>query len=157
MKERAATALRPLRISHSVPNAQIAPLHNFSALGTIEANPTERLNLYVNYGGDYMGRRYFGKVGYGSPLTNMSGCNTEPLPSATVNPASAADWLYSGDARQLRGNTKDVQELSTGYWYNFYSGPMGRLRQGIQYSYFQRNIWSGAGGPTNPGRRREGH
>ncbi len=85
------------------PNAQIAVLHNFDALGTIEANPTQRLNLYLNYGGDYIGRRYFGKVGYGSPLTNMSGCNTEPLPSTTVNTwLRRRYWLYTVDARQLR-------------------------------------------------------
>ncbi len=37
-----------------------------------------------------------------------------------------------------------------GYWYNFYNGPKGRLRQGIQYSHFERDLWSGAGGITNP-------
>jgi hypothetical protein len=131
------------------PNGQIAPLHNFSALGTIEANPTARLNLYLNYGGDYVGRRYFGKTGYGSPLTNMSGCNTEPLPSATAT--NGGDGFTPSTPANCGGNNKDVQELSTGYWYNFYSGSMGRFRQGIQYSYFQRNLWSGAGGTTNPG------
>jgi hypothetical protein len=136
------------------PNGQIAPLHNFSALGTIEANPTARLNLYINYGGDYVGRRYFGKTGYGSPLTNMSGCNTEPLPSAT--PTNGGDGFSPSTPANCGGNNKDVQELSAGYWYNFYSGPMGRLRQGIQYSYFQRNLWSGAGGTTNPGGNAKG-
>jgi TolA-binding protein len=131
------------------PNGQIAPLHNFSALGTIEANPTSRLNLYVNYGGDYVGRRYFGKVGYGSPLTNMSGCNTEPLPGIAV--VNGGDGFSPSTPANCGGNNKDVQELSAGYWYNFYNGPMGRLRQGIQYSYFERDLWSGAGGTTNPG------
>ncbi len=136
------------------PNGQIAPLHNFSALGTIEANPTSRLNLYFNYGGDYVGRRYFGKTGYGSPLTNMSGCNTEPLPSATAT--NGGDGFSPSTPSNCGGNNKDVQELSAGYWYNFYSGPMGRLRQGIQYSYFERNLWSGAGGTTNPGGNAKG-
>ncbi len=131
------------------PNGQIAPLHNFSALGTIEANPTSRLNLYVNYGGDYVGRRYFGKVGYGSPLTNMSGCTKEPLPGAAA--VNSGDGFSPSTPANCGGNNKDVQELSAGYWYNFYSGPMGRLRQGIQYSYFERDLWSGAGGTTNPG------
>jgi hypothetical protein len=136
------------------PNAQIAPLHNFSALGTIEANPTARLNLYVNYGGDYVGRRYFGKVGYGSPLTNMSGCNTEPgVGTAAEN---GGDGFDPSTPSNCGGNNKDVQELSTGYWYNFYNGPMGRLRQGVQYSYFQRNLWSGAGGTANPGGNAKG-
>jgi hypothetical protein len=134
------------------PNAQIAVLHNFDALGTIEANPTKRMMLYVNYGGDYIGRRYFGKVGYGSPLTNMSGCNTEPLPTSTVNPGFGGGTGFTPATPANCGNqTKDVQELATGYWYDFYRGPMGRFRQGAQYSYFQRNIWSGAGGTTNPG------
>ncbi|HEY3990596.1 MAG TPA: hypothetical protein VGM02_14945 [Acidobacteriaceae bacterium] len=130
------------------PNAQIAPLHNFSALGTIEANPTSRLNLYVNYGGDYVGRRYFGKVGYGSPLTNMSGCNTEPGVGTTAE--NGGDGFDPSTPANCGGNNKDVQELSTGYWYYFYKGPMGGLRQGAQYSYFQRNLWSGTGGPLNP-------
>ncbi len=42
-------------------------------------------------------------------------------------------------------DTKDVQEFTAGYWYDFYRGPAGRLRQGLQYAYFQRNIWSGIG------------
>ena len=130
------------------PNAQIAPLHNFSALGTIEANPTSRLNLYFNYGGDYVGRRYFGRVGYGSPFTNMSGCNTEPPVGTTVE--NGGDGFNPSTPANCGGNNKDVQELSAGYWYNFYSGPMGRLRQGIQYSYFRRDLWSGTGGPLNP-------
>jgi len=134
------------------PNGQIAPLHNFSALATVEANPTARLNLYVNYGGDYVGRRYFGKVGYGSPLTNMSGCNTEPGPTTATNPGFGGGTGFTPSTPANCGNqNKDVQELSAGYWYNFYNGPMGRLRQGIQYAYFERDLWSGAGGTTNPG------
>jgi hypothetical protein len=134
------------------PNAQIAPLHNFSAIATIEANPTTRLNVYLNYGGDYVGRRYFGKVGYGSPLTNMSGCNTEPGPTTPANPGFGGGTGFTPSTPANCGNqNKDVQELATGYWYDIYRGPMGRLRQGAQYSYFQRNLWSGAGGTTNPG------
>jgi TolA-binding protein len=123
------------------PDAQIAPLKGFSALATLEANPTKRLNLWSNYGGDYVYRRYFGKIGYGSPLTNMSGCNTEPVPTASFTPATPANC----------GNqNKDVKEFSVGYWFNFYAGSKGKIRQGIQYSHFDRDIWSGAGGTTNP-------
>jgi hypothetical protein len=32
--------------------------------------------------------------------------------------------------------TDEKKVVTAGYWYNFPSGPMGRLRQGIQYSYF---------------------
>jgi hypothetical protein len=38
-----------------------------------------------------------------------------------------------------------VQEFTAGYWYDIYRGPAGRLRQSLQYAYFQRNFWSGIG------------
>ena len=34
----------------------LSPIHNLSGLLTLEANPSPRLALYVNYGGDYAGR-----------------------------------------------------------------------------------------------------
>ena len=132
------------------PDGQIVPLHNFSALSTVEVNPTPRLTIYTNYGGDYVFRNYFGKVGYGSRLTNMSGCNTEPLPGGAANANGGTGFSPSTPANCGNQN-KDVQEFTVGYWYDFYRGPKGRLRQGIQYSWIDRTLWSGAGGTTNPG------
>jgi len=132
------------------PDGSISPLHGFSGLSTIELNPTSRLNLYFNYGGDYIGRDYVvngtSQVGYGTYTADMSGCNVEPNPSgsnaAGFNPANPA---------HCAANNKDVQEFTAGDWYNFYNGPKGKLRMGLQYSRFQRDLWSGNGGTTNPG------
>ena len=130
------------------PDGTLSPLHGFSGLSTVELNPNKRLMVYLNYGGDYIGRDYSGTgsaaIGYGAPGAPMTGCNTEVAPSGTntggFNPSTPAN---------CKGNNKDVQEGTVGYWYNIYSGPMGRLRQGLQYSYIVRNLWSGAGGPLN--------
>ncbi len=124
------------------PDGQIDPLKAFSSISTVELQPTPRLSIYLNYGGDYVYRDYKGKIGYGSPLTNMSGCRSEPVPGGSFSPSTPSN---------CGANNKDVQEFSAGYWYNFYSGPKGRLRQGIQYAYFRRDLWSGAGSTTNPG------
>ena len=132
------------------PNGSISPLHGFSGLSTVELNPTARLNLYLNYGADYIGRDYTingtSQVGYGTRSADMSGCNVEPNPSgsnaAGFNPANPA---------HCAANNKDVQEFTAGDWYNFYKGPKGTLRMGLQYSRFQRDLWSGNGGTTNPG------
>jgi hypothetical protein len=126
------------------PDGQLALIHGFSALGTLEFHATPRLDIYANYGGDYVGRRYFltsptRAVGYGSPLNVETGCLTEPPPPSTNA------GLTPGSQTNCTADTKDVQEFTAGYWYNFYSGPKGRIRQGIQYAYFQRNIWSGVG------------
>lgn len=129
------------------PDGQIAPLHTFSGISTVEANLNKRLMVYLNYGGDYAARRYFGTSGegYGSPYTTMTGCTTETSPSGPF--VSGAPITPSN----CKGNTKDVQEFSAGDWYDFYNGGKGRLRFGLQYANFRRDLWSGMGGTTNPG------
>jgi hypothetical protein len=132
------------------PNGQLSPLHGFSALSTIELNPNPRTTLYFNYGGDYIDRNFVlngtTQVGYGTRSVNMSGCATE-----TLNGTTGAGGAAPITPASCGGNNKDVQEFTGGYWYNIYSGPKGRLRQGLQYSWFERDLWSGAGGTTNPG------
>jgi multidrug efflux pump subunit AcrA (membrane-fusion protein) len=126
------------------PDGQLALIHNFSAMGSLEAHVNKNLDIYANYGGDYVGRRYFqtsptSAVGYGAYTNVETGCDTEPVPGTAItgySPATPANCT---------ADTKDIQELTVGYWYNLYNGPAGRLRQGIQYSYAQRNIWSGIG------------
>lgn len=130
------------------PFGQLALLRNFSGLATAELHATPRLDIYFNYGGDYAGRRYYvnaaGKPdGYGSPLFSNVGCGVEPVPGAggfsPANPSTCA------------GNTRDLQEDVLGYWYDFYKGPKGRFRQGIQYAYVMRQAWSGVGGAPKGG------
>lgn len=124
-------------------NGQISLLHTFSALSTVEASPTKRLSIYLNYGGDYVGRDILdgGTAGYGLYSADMSGCTTEGVPGGSYSPSGTGN---------CKGNNKDVQEFSSGYWYNFYKGEKGVFRYGLQYSYIERNLWSGTGGPNNP-------
>jgi hypothetical protein len=132
------------------PNATFSPIHGFSALSTIEANPTPNLNVYFNYGGDYLDRDYVlsgaTQVGYGTRSVSMSGCLAEPTtPTAGATGAAAIAPSSCG------GSNKDVQEFTAGYWFNFYNGPKGRFRQGFTYENVRRDLWSGNGSTTNPG------
>jgi hypothetical protein len=125
------------------PNGQLALLHGFSALSTLELHATPRLDVYFNYGGDYVFRRAFttnggAPAGYGNPNVVLpASCATEPLPGGNFGPGG-----LSGVCNQ---SIKDVQAGVLGYWYDFYKGPKGRLRQGIQYSYISKSIYSGIG------------
>jgi hypothetical protein len=139
------------------PDGQLSPIHGFSALSTLELNPTPRMMLYFNYGGDLLDRDYVingtSQVGYGARNVNMSGCalstSEPPSTASTGNAISVAPSNCSG-------NTKDVQEFTAGYWFNIIAGPQGRLRQGIQYSWIRRDLWSGNGGTTNPSNGADG-
>jgi Skp family chaperone for outer membrane proteins len=168
-------------------SGELAPIHNASGLLTLEANPTPRLAIYLNYGGDYAGRTNFATstattlgapsavfcpktataftctasptaadlalggtwgatwkapsaaaVGYGSALLSNSSCNTNANPGYN----GSSTGYYPGGS--CGAQTRDVQEMTGGYWYDIYKGDRGRLRQGIQYSYAVREGWSGA-------------
>jgi hypothetical protein len=127
------------------PDGQLALLHGFSALSTAVFHASPRLDVYFNYGGDYAFRNYFpfgnGEEGYGSPQLSAKGCSTE------LAPGTAPQAGYQPTAPgSCAVPTKDVQEFTLGYWYDFYKGPKGRFRQSIQYSYLERYGWTGVGG-----------
>jgi Skp family chaperone for outer membrane proteins len=119
-------------------------LTNASGLATVELHPTPRLVVYVNYGEDFAGRLNTlaagSTAGYGLLTVNNSGCNVE-----SSTPTSGS--VPSGAPANCTGNNKFVQETTAGLWYDFYKGPAGRVRYGIQYANINRAIW---GGTTTP-------
>jgi hypothetical protein len=146
----------------------LTPIHNASALLTLEATPKPRLTVVAYYGGDYAGREdYAGAtttslgtpsaaqsktgvwggtwkapteaaVGYGSRQLNNSTCNSIAAPGFN----GSSTGFYSGAS--CGAQTRDVQEATGGYWFDIYRGDRGRLRQGMQYGYGVREGWSGA-------------
>jgi hypothetical protein len=172
----------------------LEPIHNLSGLLTVEANPTPRLALYLNYGGDYASRTDFANAGsttLGAPTADFCPttagafpCSTSPTaaqilaggswgphwgaPSAAAvgygsrllnngtattvcNTITAPGYNGGGSTGYIPGGScgaqsRDVQEVTGGYWYDIYKGDRGRLRQSIQYGYAVREGWSGASG-----------
>lgn len=126
------------------PNGQLALIRGYSGLGTLELHGTPRLDVYFNYGIDGTMRRIFvagaKQSGYGIYTNNTTGCGTESIPAAGGN-----GFVPSSPTTNCTTDTRDIQEITAGYWYDFYKGPKGRLRQGIQYSYLDRQFWSGIG------------
>jgi type II secretory pathway pseudopilin PulG len=80
-------------------------------------------------------------VGYGSRLLSNSACNALAAPG--YNGGGSTGYIPGGSCG---AQTRDVQEMTGGYWYDIYKGEHGRLRQGIQYGYAVREGWSGASG-----------
>jgi hypothetical protein len=128
------------------PDGALSPLHSFSGMGFLEGHATKRLDLYAYYGGDYVGRDIYynpngGEVGYGLYAANDSGCTSQAAPGTGTGTGTSP-----GTTGTCASATKDTQEGTVGYWYNFYAGPHGRLRQGFQYSWVGRYLWSGLNG-----------
>jgi hypothetical protein len=145
------------------PNGTLALIKGASALGTLELHPSPKLDVYFDYGIEYAYRTAYTfvnatsgatvLVGYGSPLTNNSGCESAPpLPTGagpfTGTTAPAGFNPSSGSCGDLR----NIQEGTVGFWHKLYQGPKGGVRWGIQYSYIVKNTWSGNNNtPTAPG------
>jgi len=79
-------------------------------------------------------------VGYGSRLLDNSACLTTAAPGYN----GASTGYYPGGS--CGAHTRNVQEITSGYWYDLYKGDRGRLRQGLQYGYVVREGWSGLNG-----------
>lgn len=117
-------------------------LTNDSAIASLELHPTKRLTVYSNFGEDFVGRLIPAAGGGYAPLTgiNNSGCSVQSsTPTAATTPSSSP--------ANCTGSNKFVQEIAAGAWYNFYQGPAGRIRYGVQYANISRAIW---GGTTTP-------
>ncbi|HEX4065644.1 MAG TPA: hypothetical protein VHZ09_06430 [Acidobacteriaceae bacterium] len=126
------------------PDGTLAPLLGGQGLATLDYNVGPRLKIYTYGGTEYAGRRAFVNakgqgVGYGSRLDNNTGCDTEMPPSSSATPATGT----------CNADTRSMEEATVGFWYRAYSGEMGRVQYGLQYSWIDRTTWSGLGGaPT---------
>ncbi len=134
------------------PDGSLEPLRGGSALAGLELNPSPKLNIYGYYGGDYAERALYNAViagkatliGYGRTTNATTGCGIEVAPAAAAGNSILASATAS--PANCSPDTRLIQEGTVGYWYDFYRGPKGRIRQGIQYSYLEKNTWRGTGG-----------
>ena len=119
-------------------------LRSSQGLATLEWHDP-KLDIYLNAGAEYVSRGATfdpvlkKTVGYGSPLFANSGCYIE------TGPQNGAGFL-PGSLGNCTADTRVVVEGTAGFWYRVYNGPKGRIQWGPQFSYVDRETWSGAGG-----------
>jgi hypothetical protein len=119
-----------------------APVAEFCVTGTSTCTTTPTA-VQMAAGGTWGGHwaaPAAAAVGYGSRLLSNAAFLTSSAPG--FNGSSTGYYAGASCGAQTRG----VQEMTTGYWYEFLKGEHGRFRQGIQYSYVVRDSWSGAAG-----------
>ncbi len=136
------------------PDGTLAPIRNFQALGSLEFHATPKLDIYAYVGGEYDARTAYVKSGtvpnegYGAIGFPNFGCFTEAPPGSATSTATGvggAAGFVPGSLANCTGDTRNIIEGTLGFWYRFYKGPRGTVQWGEQYSYIDRNTWSGAG------------
>ena len=110
----------------------LIPLKEAQGLAGLELHPTPKLDWYF-YGGDkYVGRDWYVGTdhkgyGYGSSLADNSACQQ----------------TYLGTDTKCQANFRNLQEVTTGFWYRFYKGPAGTIQWGAQAEFIRKNTWAG--------------
>jgi hypothetical protein len=111
-----------------------APLPEVEALAGVIGHATPDLDLFGYAGVESIGRKFFKSgttgYGYGSPLFDNSGCNTE---LSTVCPGTNV-------------NTHTLVDGTIGAWYRILHGGYGTFLTGAEYSYARRELYLGKGG-----------
>ena len=127
------------------PTGKLEPLRSYHALLGVETHPTPKLDVYGYAGGEYVQRTYYPTLvagspytGYGTPNTNVSGCNIEAPVTASGNTGSIAP------AGTCAAVTRAIYEGTAGATYRIISSPKyGRLQYQVTYSYLTKNAWQG--------------
>ena len=123
-------------------------IHSYQGLATIEWH-SPKVDVYLNGGAEYASRAWdydpiSGKyVGYGSPKFSNAGCFTETAPTV-------GSGFFPGSLANCTADTRVLIEGTFGIWFKPYDGSRekvnrGRIQWGPQFSYVDRNVWSGCG------------
>ena len=122
------------------PTGVLATIPEIQALVGLVGHPTDSIDLYAYGGVEEAFSTAFNlhnvPFGYGNLAYNNSACLHEAA-SATAAATNCA------------ANTKQVWQVTGGFWWDVYKGDFGRLRIGGQGSYTERRIFAGIGGGPN--------
>jgi hypothetical protein len=116
------------------PTGVLAPIPEIQALVGLVGHPTETTDLYAYGGVEEANSTPFTlnnvPYGYGNLAYNNSGCLHE-------------------NSTTCAANTKQIWQVTGGYWWDVYKGDFGRFRIGGQGSYTERRVFAGVGGGPN--------
>jgi hypothetical protein len=142
--------------SGQLPDVTIAPNGSLSAIQALQAmvggvaHFTPDLDVYA-YAGLERADANFSNftngvanlTGFGNPGFSDALCAIENSVAPPAAPASPVSGVLGNGTCSV--NVKQLTEVTVGFWYNFYKGPMGRIAGGAQFEYIHRDTFPGIG------------
>ncbi|MCJ2054235.1 hypothetical protein [Methylobacterium sp. J-070] len=116
-------------------DGSVAPIPAFQLLAGAVAHVQPGTDVYVYAGWEHASRAgAFNATGYGSPTLVVTGCDVEGAASGSC-----------------QAESRDIRQITGGFWHDLYKGQFGRLVAGAQVSYTERDAFRGAAGiaPSN--------
>ena len=111
-------------------DGSVAPIPAFQLLAGAVAHVQPGTDVFVYAGWEHASRAgALNATGYGSPTLVVTGCDVEGAASGTC-----------------QAETRDIRQITGGFWHDLYKGNFGRLVAGAQVSYTERDAFRGAAG-----------
>lgn len=111
-------------------DGSIAPIPAFQLLTGAVAHIQPGTDVYLYAGWEHASRAGARNVtGYGAPTLVVTGCAVEGAASGTC-----------------QAESRDIRQITGGFWHDLYKGAYGRLVAGAQASYTERDAFRGASG-----------
>jgi hypothetical protein len=126
-------------------NGKLTPVTALQAMVGAIGHATPDLDIYV-YAGLERDNANFGTIGanafgFGNPAYSNAACAIENFTAPAGTPTNNVTGLLSNTGCSV--NVKQLAEITAGFWYNFYKGPIGRIAGGLQYEYIHRDTFQG--------------
>jgi len=81
-------------------------------------------------------------IGYGNPFYSNAACLLENY-GGPFTPAVGGNVVTASESNGTCAvNTRQLAELTAGFWYNLYRGLWGRVAFGMQLEYIHRDVFS---------------
>jgi hypothetical protein len=121
------------------PNGSLQPLTSTQFMVGAVAHPFAGDDIYVYYGQEQVQANAW-TIGTGAAAT-QGGYGNGAFPESCGFAALGTN--FNGVSGSCAGNVKRVQEITVGFWQDFYKGDLGRARFGLQYEFVQQTLFSG--------------
>jgi len=122
------------------PDGTLEPIRAYQGMAGLVLTPNPALQAYLYAGREQQSRTLYSYstatvgpyyYGLGSPTLNNAGCYT-----------------LGGTCS---GQNQKVDEVTGGFWWKFYRGPLGNAQFGLQLGYIQRTLFEATGGSPAAG------
>jgi len=130
------------------PDGSLSPIKAVHALAGVVVHPWAGLDVYAYAGMERADPNYWSTVstgsvrnltGFGIPTANNNGCNITTAASFTNGTSNCA------------AINKELEEVTVGFWQDFYKGNYGRVAGGFEWEFIRRLSFPGAGPAAGAG------
>jgi len=125
------------------PDGSLSPIKAVHALAGVIVHPWAGLDIYAYAGMEKAQPNYWSIVSTGS-VSNLTGFGIPTAINTGCNITTAAS--FTGGTSNCAAINKELEEVTVGFWQDFYKGNYGRLAGGFEWEFIRRLSFPGVGG-----------